>query len=341
MAEEPSAEHQNPSSRDGSSYHKETLYDEYQKNLPPPSEDKSSKGRCHNFFKFFSAAGDDASSTNNGAAAAATAATATAVVSNENATQNNTADGTSSQKRKIAKTYADPPKVRGFEKDEMSLEIMLLKGGRDESFKTIGVFGLPGVGKTTLCKSILKNERVKQSYDPRIWVSFSEKPDTEEETVRETLEHTGVPEDIVEHISDEHKLPGLLDALNQQLKDHKYLIVLDDVGEGDGDSCYETVKNCFSENRLPDEKGGAVIVTCRSEEAAKKLVGDKNLHRLQPLSDPTSCWLIYKDAMEGPEPSDEDTPGSKYVMDELLKKCGGLPGAARMMGEIKRDKIKK
>ncbi|XVF52114.1 hypothetical protein PTKIN_Ptkin04bG0238800 [Pterospermum kingtungense] len=338
---EPITENQNPSSGDGSSQ-KETLYDMYQKTLTPPSEDKSSKGRCYSFFSFFKPAGDDTSSRNKDqkpdvatTTTTVTSAAATGGVSNGDiATQNNTGEGSSStQKKKILKTYEDPPAVRGFERDEMSLEIMLLKGGRDDTFKTIGVVGLPGVGKTTLCKSILKNERVKQGYYPRIWVSFSEKPDTEEEIVRKALEQTGVAEDI----SDEHKLPGLLDTLYQQLKDRKYLIVLDDVEEGEGDRCYETVKNWFS-NGLPKEKGGAVIVTCRSEEAAKKMVGDRNLHRLQPLSDPTSCWLIYRDAM-GMDGPDEDTPASKDVMEELLKKCGGLPGAARMMGQIKGKKM--
>ncbi|XWS38830.1 hypothetical protein CRYUN_Cryun19dG0164100 [Craigia yunnanensis] len=99
----------------------------------------------------------------------------------------------------------------------------------------------------------------QRCYGRRIWVSLSEKPKTEKETVGRMLEHNGVPQDVIEHNSGEHKVPGLLDAVNQQLKENEYLIVLDDVGDAEGDNCYEALKTCFND-RLPKEKGGAVIV---------------------------------------------------------------------------------
>ncbi|XVF13739.1 hypothetical protein REPUB_Repub08aG0233700 [Reevesia pubescens] len=305
-----------------------TLYDKFQKTLSsPPDQEKSSKGRLNKLVNIFKPAGNDASSNNkdqkpNDVSAAAGS-------NGDIATQNNnTGEGSSSKKKKIPKTYEVPLKVRGFEYDEMSLEIMLLHG--DSLIKTIGVVGLPGVGKTTLCWSILNNERVKGSYvgGQMIWISLSEKTKTEEEPVG----------GIIDHYSDEHQLPVLLDdlILKSKLKE-KYIIVVDDVEEGEEDSCYEILKNFFN-NKLPKDKGGAVIVTCRSEEVAKKMVGDKNLHRLQPLSDPTSCWLIYRDALRG-SATEEKINVSQDVMEELMKKCGGLPAAAQMMGKIKAQKL--
>ncbi|XP_022738986.1 uncharacterized protein LOC111291467 [Durio zibethinus] len=146
-------EHQNLSSKNGSKQ-KETMYDPYQKSLLPPSEEKSSKGKCYNFVKIFKVAGDDTSSSNKDQKRDKAAARAPPPVSYGNATLNNKDEGSSSQKRKIPKTYVDPHMVQGFKLYEMSLEIMLLKDGRDDSFKTIGVVGLPSVGKTTLSISL-------------------------------------------------------------------------------------------------------------------------------------------------------------------------------------------
>lgn len=235
--------------------------------------------------------------------------------------------------------------MRGFKKDEMSLEIMLLKGGfRDEPFKTIGVVGLPGVGKTALCRFILRNERVKSCYTQMFWISlWNEAEETEEEVeeteeVVEEIEDT-LPGDIIKFKSEVPHLLRRLSDHREKLAENKYLIVLDDVGEAEEDGYYEELKKCLSDEHLPKQKGGAVIVTCRSEEAAKKVVGDDNLHRLQPLNDPNSCWWIYNEAVKGKKTS-EDTTISNKVKEELMKRCGGLPGAARMMGEIKKDKNK-
>lgn len=45
------------------------------------------------------------------------------------------------------------------------------------------------------------------------------------------------------------------------------------------------------------------------------------------------------EAVKGKKTSEDATISNK-VKEELMKRCGGLPGAARMMGEIKKDKNK-
>ncbi|KAA8519905.1 hypothetical protein F0562_014185 [Nyssa sinensis] len=88
---------------------------------------------------------------------------------------------------------------------------------------------------------------------------------------------------------------------------------------------------------LPKGHGGTVIVTSRSEEVAKNMVGEENLIRLRPVRDQESCWLIFKDTVEkdGTQfPSD-----LKYLQAEIVKKCAGLPLAAKMMGQIKHEQL--
>ncbi|XVE57325.1 hypothetical protein DITRI_Ditri04bG0082200 [Diplodiscus trichospermus] len=334
-------EQPNQSSTNGFNPNEETLYDKYQKTIPQfSSEKKPSKGMFYEFVNCWKKARDDSASSKKDQKHGPAPATEPPLVDLDgNGTQNNIAEGSSSEKKKTPKTYEIPLEVRGFEQDERSLEIMLLKDGNNNSVKTIGVVGMPAVGKTTLCRLILENARVKKNYEPKIWVSLSlwvdvpQPPTTEID--EETRKQIGVPGDVTGLIRDEHELPGLLDdALNQKLKDKKYLMVLDDVCEEKEDRWFEKIKSGFID-KLPKEKGGAVIVTCRSEEKAKKIVGDENLHRLKPLSDLKSCWLIYSDAVKGSVTPENDIPNSKDVMEELMNKCGGLPGAAQMMGKIK------
>ncbi|KAK2638032.1 hypothetical protein Ddye_025827 [Dipteronia dyeriana] len=67
--------------------------------------------------------------------------------------------------------------------------------------------------------------------------------------------------------------------------------------------------------------------------------GEENLLQLQPLSDPESCWSIYKDSVvaERVEFNPSDSKESKQLKENLRSKCGGLPLAAKLMGKIKAD----
>ncbi|XP_039001340.1 probable disease resistance protein At5g45440 [Hibiscus syriacus] len=161
------------------------------------------------------------------------------------------------------------------------------------------------------------------------WITLSEVPGVQTTGVEDT-------EETVELVSDVDGVSSLLDVHNQKLKEEKCLIVFDDVGDAEGDNYYKKLKDCFK--GIPNENGRAVIVTCRSEEAAKKLLGDENLHRLQPLNDPDSCWWIYNEAVRDKEVAEDETV-SKEVKEELMKRCGGLPWVARMMGKIKAQQL--
>ncbi|XVF11130.1 hypothetical protein REPUB_Repub07fG0242400 [Reevesia pubescens] len=233
----------------------------------------------------------------------------------------------------LNKIYApvERSRVHGFDYDEKSLTMLLLNERNQDSLNLIGVVGVLGVGKTTLGRLIFTEEAVKQHYVPRIWISMSEEPKSMEKVVERLLEQLGV-EDI-NFISNVHKLPGLLYALHLQLKGKRFLIFLDDVQEKD--EYYKKLEDCLRIGNgfpIPNGCGGAVIVTSRNEEAIKKMVGEQNLHRLLPLSDPESCWPIYQTLASG---KDGVQVASKEVQEELKKKCGGLPLAARIMGELK------
>ncbi|KAL4346660.1 hypothetical protein GQ457_17G019830 [Hibiscus cannabinus] len=238
--------------------------------------------------------------------------------------------------KRIYEPVLNPEKVHGFGYDEKTLKMWLLNEKTRDSFKLLGVVGMLGVGKTALCRLILNEKDVKQHYFPRILVTLSESEELEK-VVERMLEHLGVEERIIDTISRENKLPGLLYALHLRLNGKKFLIVLDNVNEKDG--YYEKLVSCLKDGHgFPKAYGGAVILNGRHEEAIKKIVGEGNVHGVELLSCHDDCWEIYQTLAlgeDGIHMYPRSGEASQEVKEELKKKCGGLPLAARIMGELK------
>ncbi|VVA24929.1 PREDICTED: disease resistance [Prunus dulcis] len=255
----------------------------------------------------------------------------------------------------------DASKVYGFDDDVLSMEKLLVQQESRDRFKAIGVVGREGIGKTTLCQLVFNKPEVKNNFLPRIWVCMARDPDGHEgedlkvAIVKRMLVYLGVGKETVKSIFDEkHGLEGLLCALYQQLVGKRYLIVLDDAKETD--SWYGQLDSCLSRDKkwddgfafgFPKGHGGRVIATSRNEEVAKMMVGEKNIHHLLPLSDPDICWAIFEDTVEDSRVEDEDDRvevdrallNASNLDDlklEIKLKCGGLPLAAKMMGQAMR-----
>lgn len=243
----------------------------------------------------------------------------------------------------------DPSRVHGLDDKVRFFERQLLrKESKDGGFKAIAVFGMLGVGKSTLCQVMFNSPKVKDEFLPRIWVCLSkqaeENEDNRREIVRRMLVCLGVEDEIIDSAGQDpiFGLQKLIFLLRLQLMGKKYLIVLDDAWNPDecfenlGSSLFSTKpeESCYKQLAygLPKGHGGTVIVTSRSEEIAKKMVGEENSHHLLPLKDRESCWHIFMDSVE--------KDGKRFpeilekLKDMIIDKCAGLPLAAKMMGEI-------
>lgn len=238
----------------------------------------------------------------------------------------------------------------GFDYDVITLERLLLRQGSDGWFKAIAIVGANGIGKTTLCQLIFNKPEVKGIFLPRIWVCMSEchhddDKDPKLAIVKRMLVSLGVEEETMQLILDSRGPEGLSCALYLQLVGKRYLIVFDDARVTD--SWYEQLNSELTGDGKWDQKfayglpkgcGGTVIVSTRNEEAAKDMVGEKNLYHLLPLSDPKSCWAIFKDSVEKDGVKFNPSNVEDLKM-EVKKKCAGIPLAAKMMGEIMHKQI--
>ncbi|XP_038874914.1 probable disease resistance protein At4g19060 [Benincasa hispida] len=235
--------------------------------------------------------------------------------------------------------------VHGVENELLVLQKMLQKppSGGGKGFRAIGIIGVRGIGKSTICRALLQDREVKSKYFPRIWVSmsrnFTEDRDPKIALLKRMLSSLGVDTNF----PGGETLGGLLYAVRLQLRGKRYLIVLDDVqefktGEEQSD-WYWDLNSCEKigeklRDGFPKGNGGAVIVTSRSEKAAKAMVGEGNLRCLVPHKDPESFWKIFWQEVGENGNSISDPPNLEVLKVELLKKCGGLPFIAKMMGKI-------
>ena len=246
----------------------------------------------------------------------------------------------------------DANQVHGFDTELIYLEKMLQQRQSVDEFKAVGIVGKRGVGKTTLCQVLFNKPEIQAKFLPRIWVCLSSKPnekkDQKEETVSRMLTCLGVDDNTIDSVLKNHGLGGLLYALHLQLTGKKYLIVLDDATAKDEATkkWYEKLNSPITDSEkwgerlafgLPKGNGGTVIVTSRDEKLAKAMVEEKNLHRLLPLSDPSSCWSIFNESIVKRGEKLEGVMESEEIKKEFLRKSSGLPLAAKMMGQIRAE----
>jgi Holliday junction resolvasome RuvABC ATP-dependent DNA helicase subunit len=65
---------------------------------------------------------------------------------------------------------------RNCEKEEI-INLLLSNDATDNEMGVISIFGMGGIGKTTLAQLVYNNNRVKQQFDLEAWVCVSEEFD--------------------------------------------------------------------------------------------------------------------------------------------------------------------
>ncbi|KAA8525210.1 hypothetical protein F0562_006926 [Nyssa sinensis] len=232
------------------------------------------------------------------------------------------------------------PTIYGFDDQLQKIENLLLKTPDANSINTVGIVGMGGVGKTALANEIFW--RVKSQFDLKLWIHLSQKLNPEDvdsriEIVRKILKHF---KETTNHAS----LDNLLRALYDNLRDKRYLIVLDNVWHESNwyanlNSLLQMDDASNSSNLshgLPKGSRGAIIVTSRLKKVAHGMVGEHNLVQLHPTLDEESCWSIFMDSVRRKSDmlSYENIGAMKRMKEEIVDNCGGLPLATMTLAEF-------
>ncbi|KAF7069712.1 hypothetical protein CFC21_075300 [Triticum aestivum] len=216
----------------------------------------------------------------------------------------------------------------GRDMEKEKIISLLLTSEANQDISIIPVVGLGGIGKTTLVESVLTEKRVSV-FDVSIWINVSEQFDLHK-----------IGSAILRRMMDGTINPDNCDwqqVLEKELAKRRYLIVLDDLWEEDGNNL-ERLKEMLQHGR----KGSRIIVTTRNLRVVQQLRTGflANQRKICPVPEPDiidlgvlepgDCWELIKQRAFGP---DDDHRGLEEIGKQIAGKCGGLPLVANALGQ--------
>ncbi|XP_022748112.1 putative disease resistance RPP13-like protein 1 [Durio zibethinus] len=213
--------------------------------------------------------------------------------------------------------------VYGRDKDKGTILELVFNGDDNGNF-VIPIVGMGGIGKTTLAQLVYNDATVHDHFDLKAWVCVSDDFDV-----------TRITKAIFQAVTSEPCNDNDLNSLQRKLKEtlsgKNFLIVLDDVWNENYHD-WTILQSPFL-TRTPASK---IIVTTRSF-AVSSAMGASFAHSLEVLSE-DGCLSVFAQHALGAKDF-EGHPNLKEVAEKIVRKCNGLPLAAKTLGGLARTDV--
>ncbi|CAL4950476.1 unnamed protein product [Urochloa decumbens] len=210
--------------------------------------------------------------------------------------------------------------IFGRNQEKRKVMALLTNASTSSEFIILPIYGIGGIGKTTLAQ-LLFNDTHFKDYE-KAWVYVSQTFDLKkiDDSLRSQLE---IEQSLLEAGTHEP------DADPPACK--KILIVLDDLWEN-SDFRLDDLKHSLK--KIGNKCKVHVIVTTRDAGIAQK-IQTTNSHMIEPLS-LDICWTIIKQIVDFEDRADKER--LEDMGKEIAMKCGGVALAARALGYMLRSR---
>ncbi|KAM2482194.1 hypothetical protein ACFX1W_039990 [Malus domestica] len=228
------------------------------------------------------------------------------------------------QSRLSATSLVEEDGVYGRDEDkETTVKLLLSDDANGNKLSVIPVVGMGGIGKTTLAQLVYNDARVKQHFDLQAWVYVSEEFDV----VRITQIIYG---SVISQTCSITDLNLLQVKLKEALTGKKCFFVHDDVWNEN--YIHWDALRCSFESVA---HGSKIIVTTRNQRVAS-MMGTVTTYHLNHISD-EDCGLLFSKHAFG-RINSAVHPTLEEISSGIIKKCKGLPLAAKSLGGLLRCK---
>ncbi|KAK9923459.1 hypothetical protein M0R45_031877 [Rubus argutus] len=244
--------------------------------------------------------------------------------------QSTTASGIEEPQQPKTSSLVDVSEIFGRENEKHTLISMLLghstsTGEEERGPLVVPVVGMGGMGKTTLAQLAYNDEKVKAHFEKRIWVCVSD-PFDEIKIAKAIIGKDDTP------TSDE--LDAIMQSVSKSVEGKRFLIVLDDVWT-ENDTKWNKLKLALKFG-ADSVKGNRILVTTRKETVARMMRATTHMIHLDKLNEQNCSSLFYYIAFF--DRKKDKTDLFETIGNEIVKKCNGLPLAAKTLGSLMRYK---
>ncbi|XP_048561606.1 disease resistance protein RPM1-like isoform X1 [Triticum urartu] len=183
--------------------------------------------------------------------------------------------------------------------------------------KVTTVWGMPGVGKTTLVAHVYNT--VKLDFDAVAWVTVSESYNLED-LLKKIAAEFGIAGNIANF-----EMRRLAESVNNYLQGKKYILVLDDVWTP---LVWSEIRNAFPTSNCT----GRFIITSRKHEVSQLATGESAVH-LEPLEAHHS-WVLFCNGAFWNHVDKQCPLELQKLAWKFIAKCQGLPIAIACIGRL-------